>query len=224
MESVKKDVKETSSESLEPEPTATPMTSLSNISGGVSAQSHEFSCEGDIAGRDKVDVNIQQVFNLSHRQPQSGSGISRLQTQLTFGIPILGEIVCGPARLSFPDIVDQMLKHTRYGTPVDMYILTDSVVPDQDGLYALRVRGTSMIDAMINDGDTVIMKRQCSVKDGEIVAARLIDRDEMTLKYFYREPDRIRLQPANPLVEPIYTSATNVDIQGRVVAIIKRFN
>jgi repressor LexA len=54
------------------------------------------------------------------------------------------------------------------------------------------------------------------------VAARLIDRDEMTLKYFYLEPNRVRLQPANPTLGPIYTHPTNLEIQGRVVAVIRR--
>jgi len=61
------------------------------------------------------------------------------------------------------------------------------MVPEQDDLYALKVRGTSMIDAMVNDGDIVVMKKQAVARDGDMVAVRLLDRDEMTLKHFYRE-------------------------------------
>jgi hypothetical protein len=101
-------------------------------------------------------------------------------------------------------------------------VLTRDIVPEQEGLFALKVRGTSMIDAMVDDGDIVVMKKQSEAKNGDMVAARLIDRDEMTLKYFYLEPNRVRLQPANPTLGPIYTHPANLEIQGRVVAVIRR--
>ena len=74
----------------------------------------------------------------------------------------------------------------------------------------------------LTHGDIVVMKKQSEAKNGDMVAARLIDRDEMTLKYFYLEPNRVRLQPANPTLGPIYTHPTNIEIQGRVVAVIRR--
>ena len=81
-------------------------------------------------------------------------------------------------------------------------VLTRDIVPEQEGLFALRVRGTSMIDAMVDDGDIVVMKKQSEAKNGDMVAARMIDRDEMTLKYFYREPNRVRLQPGQSHSRP----------------------
>ena len=75
-----------------------------------------------------------------------------------------------------------------------------------DGLFALEVDGTSMIDAMVNDGDIVIMRpvdNKDEVKNGEMVAVWLPERDEATLKYFYKEKDGYRLQPANPTMQPI---------------------
>lgn len=91
-----------------------------------------------------------------------------------------------------------------------------------DGLFALEVRGDSMIDAMVNDGDIVIMKHAQEARNGELVAIWLRDRDETTLKYFYIENGRVRLQPANPTMEPIYIDDPSVvEIQGKVVMVFR---
>ena len=87
------------------------------------------------------------------------------------------------------------------------------------GNFVLRVRGDSMIDDQICDGDYVIAERRETARDGETVVA-LLDEGEATLKRFYRERGRIRLQPANPAYEPIYTR--NVRIQGVVVGILRK--
>ena len=91
-------------------------------------------------------------------------------------------------------------------------------------LFALEVKGDSMIDAMVNDGDIVIMKRVQEAKNGEMVAVWLRDRDETTLKYFFLEKNgRVRLQPANPQMQPIYIEDPSiVQVQGKVVLVIRR--
>lgn len=90
-------------------------------------------------------------------------------------------------------------------------------------LFALQVQGDSMIDAMINDGDIVIMKSAKEAHNGELVAIWLRDRDETTLKYFYLENGRVRLQPANPTMAPIYIDDPRVvEVQGKVVMIVRR--
>lgn len=92
-----------------------------------------------------------------------------------------------------------------------------------EDLFALEVDGVSMIDAMVNDGDIVIMKRAQTATNGEMVAVWLEDTDETTLKYFYKENDRIRLQPANPTMKPIYIeNPERVRIQGKVVMIVRQ--
>jgi repressor LexA len=100
-----------------------------------------------------------------------------------------------------------------------------SVTPDMTGgrenVFALRVKGTSMIDALINDGDIVVMEQTDTAQDGDMVAAWLKKEEEVTLKKFYREGDRVRLQPANEAVPPIYTDASNVEIQGRVLSMFR---
>lgn len=91
-----------------------------------------------------------------------------------------------------------------------------------DRLYALRVKGTSMIDALINDGDLVIMEAQETAENGQTVAAWLKAEQEATLKRFYMEEGRVRLQPANSTMSPIYTDPDNVEIKGRVIGVIRR--
>ena len=78
-----------------------------------------------------------------------------------------------------------------------------------------------MIDALINDGDIVVFEATQSCDDGDMVAVWLRDEEETTLKRFYLEGDRVRLQPANATMDPIYTSVGNVDVQGRVVTAIR---
>lgn len=88
-------------------------------------------------------------------------------------------------------------------------------------LFVLEVSGDSMIDAMINDGDLVIFRPAAEAENGEMVAVWLSENEETTLKYFYNEGDRVRLQPANPTMEPIYIdNPKQVHIMGKVVMVI----
>ena len=91
-------------------------------------------------------------------------------------------------------------------------------------LYALRVKGQSMIDALINDGDTVILEARETAENGQTVAAWLRAEQEATLKRFYLEDGRVRLQPANSTMQPIYTDPDNVEIKGRVIGVIRRLD
>jgi repressor LexA len=101
-----------------------------------------------------------------------------------------------------------------------------SLLPERERsstLFALQVEGDSMIDAMVNDGDIVIMKSVQDASDGDMVAVRLTDTDETTLKFFYRENGSVRLQPANPEYEPIrLKDANSLIIQGKVVLVIRK--
>lgn len=92
-------------------------------------------------------------------------------------------------------------------------------------LFALEVEGNSMIDAMVNDGDIVVMKQAQEARNGEMVAVRLADDDMTTLKYFYKENGKVRLQPANPTIEPIIIDdPSQVEIQGKVVLVIRQLD
>ena len=90
-------------------------------------------------------------------------------------------------------------------------------------LYALSVKGTSMIDALIDDGDVVVITPAQTARNGEMVVAWLKEEEEATLKKFYHEGEWIRLQPANSTMEPIYAASDNVEVRGKVVEVIRQF-
>jgi repressor LexA len=137
-----------------------------------------------------------------------GEGISRDDIIL---LPLLGRIAAGDPIPVPGDAV-----------PEDHLEFARGVLRDEEGLYALEVQGESMIDALVNDGDVVIMKHQEVAENGDMVAVWLSDKEETTLKKFYREGNRIRLQPANPTMQPIYASPTNIQVQGKVVMVIRQ--
>jgi repressor LexA len=100
--------------------------------------------------------------------------------------------------------------------------LTRDLISDEGDLFALRVKGDSMIDAMVNDGDIVVMKKVDRARNGEMVAVWLSDRSETTLKHFYLENGRVRLQPANPTMGPIFADPGNVVVQGKVMLVLRQ--
>jgi repressor LexA len=135
-------------------------------------------------------------------------------------IPVIGRIAAGlPMPVPSSDF--------GYFDPETGIDIARSLLPPREKvaeLFALEVKGDSMIDAMVNDGDSVIMKRVQEAKNGEMVAVWLRDRDETTLKYFFLEKNgRVRLQPANPQMQPIYIEDPSiVQVQGKVVLVIRR--
>lgn len=125
-------------------------------------------------------------------------------------VPLMGYIVA-----SAPAQVD---------TTPDGYVeVSRELLPDAPGdLFALRVRGDSMIDAMVNDGDIVVLRKVDRARNGDMVAVWLNDRQETTLKYFYNENGRVRLQPANPTLQPIYIENRNaLEVHGKVVMVMR---
>lgn len=106
----------------------------------------------------------------------------------------------------------------------DVLTLTDDLAPAGDDLYALQVKGDSMIDALVSDGDWVIIHHQTTAQPRDMVVAWIKDREETTLKYYYPEGDTVRLQPANPAYQPIPVPANQLEIQGKVVAIFRQLN
>ncbi len=93
---------------------------------------------------------------------------------------------------------------------------------DSEDLYALHVKGDSMIDASIHDGDIVVMKHQETARNGDLVAAWIKDKQQTTLKRFFREKGLIKLVPANPSYKTIEVDPRNVSIQGKVVLVIRQ--
>ena len=130
-------------------------------------------------------------------------------------IPMLGVIAAGQP-LPIPDSDFSQADCDQITIPPDM-------VRDTEGIYALQVRGTSMIDDLINDGDIVVLKYQQDAQNGDMIAAWIKDEKATTLKRFYWEENRtrVRLQPANPLMEPIFVHPRDLEIQGRVIGVIR---
>jgi repressor LexA len=131
-------------------------------------------------------------------------------------------------RVAFPDESEGMLPlvgHIAAGAPIEAIENPDVVdlgnmFTSSAGVFALRVRGDSMIDEQIRDGDLVVAERRETARDGETVVA-LLDDGEATLKKFYHEGNRVRLQPANPAYSPIYVD--RVHIQGVVIGVLRLY-
>jgi repressor LexA len=131
-------------------------------------------------------------------------------------VPLIGQIVAS-APVPIPDDMGH------YYDDENMLDVPSSMLHGVDPaeVFALRVRGDSMIDAMIRNNDIVLFRRQNTASDGDMVAVWLIERGETTLKYFYPEGTRIRLQPAHPTMQPIYVDAATCEVQGRVLGVIR---
>jgi len=116
------------------------------------------------------------------------------------------------------------------GRPIEAVLERDQqvTVPNvrEENLFALKVRGKSMIDDLIDDGDIVVCRRVDTADDGDTVVALITDgpteSGEATLKRFYRESDRIRLEPRNPTMDPIFVHPEALRIQGKVVTVIRQ--
>jgi repressor LexA len=127
-------------------------------------------------------------------------------------LPLLGSIAAGlPIPVPTTETIDSA---ARIAVPPD-------ITRDRKNLYALRVTGNSMVDAMIADGDIVVMEQVYEVRNGDVVAVWLKNEQEVTLKKIYYEHGAVRLQPCNPHMTPIYQGVENVEVQGRVVAVIR---
>jgi repressor LexA len=134
-------------------------------------------------------------------------------------IPIFGRIVAS-APLPMPP------SDMAYFDPESSVEIARSLLPSKEKiseLFALEVDGDSMIDAMVNDGDIVVMKHAVDAINGDMVAVWLDDENSTTLKYFYRENNRVRLQPANPSMKPILIdNPASLRIMGKVVMVIRQ--
>jgi len=175
-------------------------------------------------------VEIAKKFKLKslatvheHLQTLEKKGLIKKQSGLSRGIEILdrkiAEIVKG---IELP-----LLGFIAAGSPIEPYtdpntkfMVSPNMVSPAKKSYVLQVKGDSMIEDGILDGDFVIVEETNRANDGDIVVA-MIENGVVTLKRFFKEKDRVRLMPANAVMRPIY--ATNVTIQGRCVGVIRRY-
>jgi len=179
------------------------------------------ACE--ISSTSVVDYNLHKL-----RQ----AGYLNRRPDVARGIELLDE--AGQPVSAIPKV--QIVGAIAAGLPIPVFSTEDSaasaefdtieVAPDLQRrfgkLFGLRVNGTSMIDALIDDGDVVLVKPGHEASNGDMVVAWLKAEEEATLKKFYLEGDTVRLQPANSQMEPIYCPAENVEVHGKVVGVIRR--
>ena len=166
------------------------------------------------------NLKVLEQRGLLRREGKVSRGISLSKTDTialsnnSAQVPFLGYITAGQP-LPDPEELSS--------DAAELIDVPAEVVPATklSNVYALKVRGYSMIDALINDGDIVLLRYQETAEPGDMVAARIISDNSVTLKRFYREGDTVRLQPANITMEPIMVAASNVRIQGRVVGVLR---
>ena len=178
----------------------------------------------DISSTSVVDYNLRLLDRDGYlnRRPDVARGIELLDDtgQPVNSVPrvqIIGRIAAGSPIPAF----------STEGSASGQEFDTIEVAPDlprrHGRLFGLEVQGQSMIDALIDDGDVVIIKPTKQAEQGEMVVAWLKEEEEATLKKYYVEGNEVRLQPANTTMEPIYCSAENVEICGKVVSVIRKF-
>lgn len=172
-------------------------------------------------------MEIARNFRLSspatvhkHLSRLEAKGLIRRQQNQSRAIELV-EDLSPPRAPEYP-----LLGTIAAGRPLEVFEAREmiSLLPSPEGkdLFVLQVRGQSMIDDHIQDGDYVIVERRSEAKNGETVVA-LVGNDSATLKRFYREPDHVRLQPANESMPPILVKDGEFSIQGVVVGVLRKF-
>ena len=176
----------------------------------------------EISSTSVVDYNLHILQREGHlrRLPEVSRGIellsggSRALRRDVARVAVLGNIAAGEP-LPIPG------SDSWHADELEAVDLPPYLTKGKPNVYALRVKGTSMIDALVVDGDLVLMEPISQPENGDMVAAWLTDRDEATLKRFYMEDDMVRLQPANSTMEPITVPAEHVAVRGRVIGVVR---
>lgn len=172
----------------------------------------------NISSTSVVVYNLNKLEKAGYirRQSDISRGIELLDRRLVY-IPIIGEIAAGEP-IPVPDSATSTV------TSDEGLEVSKGLIQREGNVYALKVKGESMVDALIGDGDIVLLNYIDNVEEGNMVAVWLKKEQEITLKKLFREGERVRLESANSHISPIYTSADNIDIQGKVVAVIRRMS
>lgn len=159
-------------------------------------------------------LNVLERSGHIHRDPEVFRSIQLTDKKNVVNVPLLGSIAAG-------EPIPVPTAESWVSQAIETLKLTDELTRGKK-LYALKVKGTSMIDALIDDGDVVLVEPVSIAENGDMVAVWLKKEQEVTLKKIYLEPGRVCLKPANKLMEPIYPLPENVEIQGRVVGVIRK--
>jgi len=174
-----------------------------------------------ISSTSVVDYNLKilEERGVIERHADVSRGIRLLNKETTsdstVAVPVIGLIAAGePIPVPTPDTWDVAAVSETMDVPRDL-------TRGKDNVYALRVRGQSMIDALIDDGDIVLLQNVSAVDNGDMAAVWLKGEKEATLKKVYQEGARVRLQPANSQMKAFYADADDVEIQGRVIGVVR---
>lgn len=178
----------------------------------------------DISSTSVVDYNLRILEREGYlrRAPDISRGLELIGASTPVAVPgpeiievpLVGSIAAG-SPIPVPEAETWRQPDETVGLPPEM-------TPRRpEELFALRVRGYSMIDALIDDGDVVVLRHTHEARDGDLVAAWLREEETATLKRFYRQGEMVRLQPANATMEPIMVPAAGVEVHGRVVAVLR---
>ena len=170
----------------------------------------------DISSTSVVAYNLNklELAGYIRRHCDISRGIEFLDSRKTVYVPLIGEIAAGePIPVPGSD--------TGNVVSTEGFEVSKKSIRGKQNIYALRVKGDSMLDALISDGDIVLMEYTNSAESGDMVAVWLKKEQEVTLKKFFVEPGCIRLEPANRRMKPIRTTPENVEIQGRVIAVVR---
>jgi len=174
--------------------------------------------EGYIERDRKISRGVRLVKDISG-QLHEAAGAVRAAMEDLIRVPVIGRIQAGqPMPVPGSDF-------GYYDPDSGVEIARSLLAPGDkaEDLFALEVQGDSMIDAMVNEGDIVVMKKAQEARNGEMVAVWLSDKEETTLKYFFKENGRVRLQPANRTMAPIFVdNPRSVQVQGKVVMVIRQ--
>jgi len=171
-------------------------------------------CEISSTAVVQYHLDVLEKEGRIHRDPEIFRSIRLYQKKSTVIVPILGTIAAGtPIPVPNSD---------NWTTPANETIELPQDMIGIKQVFALRVKGQSMIDALIDDGDIVLMETADSAENGEMVAVWLKDREEVTLKKIYVESDRVLLKPANQRLKPMQQNPDNVEIQGKVIGVIRK--
>ena len=159
-------------------------------------------------------LNILDREGHIDRDPKVFRSIQLPGRQNIVRVPLLGSIAAG-------EPIPVPTSDTWKTEAAETLELTEELTQGKE-VYALKVKGLSMVDALIDDGDIVLMQPTSAADDGDMIAAWLKERQEITLKRLFRERQRIRLQPANSQMEPLYVAPEDIEVQGRVIGVVRK--
>ena len=177
---------------------------------GYSPSLEEIAGQFDIASVNAVFKHLAALERRGyiHRATNQARSIQLLNRSQSVALPLLGYVAAGSPLEAVPG-------RETIAVPEDF-------VSHNEKNYVLKVRGDSMIDEHIEDGDFLIVEHRATADNGEMVIA-LVDNEGATFKRFYREGDRVRLQPSNPGFKPIVLAEDRVRVQGVVIGVMRKY-